>query len=65
MFDNLRVIGAGAAANFQPTFGSMLSPLHLIEKIHNIRHPAVRDILSGFYGAVRPGEMLRTLSKSI
>lgn len=59
MFDNLHVVGAGASANFQPTIGSILSPMHLIEKIQSLRHPSLRDILSGFSGVVKPGEMLR------
>lgn len=58
-FENLRVVGLGASATYQPTLGSMLNPLNLLEKINSIRHPAVRDILSGFDGVVRPGEMLR------
>jgi len=30
-----------------------------IEQLQNILHPPLRDILSGFEGVVRPGEMLR------
>ena len=58
-FEDLRVIGLGATANYQPTLGSMLNPANILKSIHDIRHPALRDILSGFYGVVRPGEMLR------
>ena len=43
----------------------MLNPLNLLEKIRSLRHPALRDILSGFNGVVRPGEMLRTSPVSL
>jgi ATP-binding cassette subfamily G (WHITE) protein 2 (SNQ2) len=60
MFHNLRVVGLGASTSYQPTLGSLFNPLRIIELIQGIRHPPVRDILSGFEGAVRPGEMLCT-----
>lgn len=60
MFENLKVIGAGSSTTYQPTLGSILNPLNLIELIQSIRHPATREILSGFDGVVRPGEMLCT-----
>ena len=60
MFKDLRVIGLGATASHQTTFGSFLNPLNLFKTINEIRHPALRDILRGFEGVVRPGEMLRT-----
>ena len=60
VFQNLRVQGLGAAASYQPTVGSTLNPLLLIEKVRNLLHPPVRDIISGFEGVVNPGEMLRT-----
>jgi len=59
MFENLRVVGLGATMTYQRTFGSMLDPRSILEGIHNMRHPAVRNILSGFEGVVQPGEMLR------
>ena len=59
MFKDLRVVGLGAAASFQPTFGSFFNPKIILEKIRTIRHPPLRDILSGFEGVIRPGEMLR------
>lgn len=59
MFQNLRVVGLGASASYQPTLGSVLSPLTAIEQFRTLRHPPLRDILSGFDGVVRPGEMLR------
>lgn len=59
VFRNLRVQGLGAAASFQPTLGSTLNPLEIPGKIRQLLHPPVRDILSGFEGVVRPGEMLR------
>ncbi|KDQ56593.1 hypothetical protein JAAARDRAFT_58879 [Jaapia argillacea MUCL 33604] len=63
LFENLRVTGLGAQASYQPTFGSTLNPIRFFEAIQGIRHPAVRDILSGFEGVVRPGEMLLVLGR--
>ncbi|EKM53332.1 uncharacterized protein PHACADRAFT_259626 [Phanerochaete carnosa HHB-10118-sp] len=62
-FEDLRVVGLGAAATYQPTLASMLNPLNALRKINRARHPALRDILSGFYGVVRPGEMLLVLGR--
>ncbi len=58
-FHDLHVQGLGAEASFQDTVGSLLNPFSIPEKIRQARHPSVRDILSGFEGVVRPGEMLR------
>ena len=58
MFKDLKVVGLGASASYQPTLGSVLNPLSLIEAINEFRHPPVKDILTGFEGVVRPGEML-------
>jgi ATP-binding cassette subfamily G (WHITE) protein 2 (SNQ2) len=60
MFQDLRVVGLGAAASYQPTFGSMFNPKAILQNIQTLRHPPLRDILSGFEGVVRPGEMLRS-----
>ena|ERR1700677_2180511 len=62
MFRDLRVVGLGAAASYQPTFGSFFNPKVILEKIRALRHPPLRDILSGFEGVIRPGEMLRMYS---
>lgn len=59
MFKNLRVVGLGASARHQSTLGSVLNPLNILKNINASRHPALRDIISGFEGCVRPGEMLR------
>jgi len=59
MFKDLRVVGLGSAASYQPTFGSFFNPKLILEKIQALRHPPLRDIVSGFEGVVRPGEMLR------
>lgn len=58
MFRDLQVIGLGAAASYQPTLGSLFNPLNILESIQHARHPPIRDILSGFEGVVRPGQML-------
>jgi ATP-binding cassette, subfamily G (WHITE), member 2, SNQ2 len=58
MFRDLRVVGIGSSASHIPTLGSMFNPSTILETIQAARHPPVRDILSGFEGAIRPGEML-------
>jgi ATP-binding cassette subfamily G (WHITE) protein 2 (SNQ2) len=59
VFESLRVVGLGVSASFQPTLGSLLNPLNIFTKIRSLRHPSLKDIISGFEGVVRPGEMLR------
>jgi len=58
MFRDLRVVGLGASASYLPTLGSMFNPLSILEAIQTARHPPVRDLLSGFEGVIRPGQML-------
>ena len=58
-FKDLRVIGAGASSSFQNTVGSRLNPKAIYDDIRRALRPETRDILSGFNGVVRPGEMLR------
>lgn len=58
VFQDLHVVGLGALASYQPTLGSVLNPLHIVDTVQRIRHPPTRDILIGFEGVVRPGEML-------
>ena len=57
-FKDLHVTGLGASASHQPTVGSMINPANVLHGVNDIRHPAVRNILQGFNGVVRPGEML-------
>ena len=33
--------------------------MNIIRGVQSSRHPHLRDIISGFQGVVRPGEMLR------
>ncbi|KXN88770.1 Brefeldin A resistance protein [Leucoagaricus sp. SymC.cos] len=63
VFKDLRVVGLGATASHAPTIGSLFNPLAIIEGIQNIIHPPLRDILSGFEGLVRPGEMILVLGR--
>jgi len=58
-FKDLRVVGKGASSYFQNTVGSRLNPKFIYEDIRRAIRPGTRDILSGFNGVVRPGEMLR------
>ncbi|KAH9945220.1 pleiotropic drug resistance ABC transporter [Epithele typhae] len=63
LFKDLRVVGVGSSASFQPTLGSVLNPLNTIAELRQSLHPATRDILSGFEGLVQPGEMLLVLGR--
>ncbi|KAI0043049.1 hypothetical protein FA95DRAFT_1631947 [Auriscalpium vulgare] len=60
-FRELRVIGLGAAASYQTTFGSVFDPKNITDLFRKSRNPPLRDILYGFEGSVRPGEMLLVL----
>jgi ATP-binding cassette subfamily G (WHITE) protein 2 (SNQ2) len=60
VFTDLNVVGLGASATFQETFASFLNPLNILKGIQTKRHPPTRNILSGFNGVVRPGQMLRS-----
>ena len=35
--------------------------MNILRGVQDLRHPHLRDIISGFQGVVRPGEMLRKL----
>ncbi|EMD36973.1 hypothetical protein CERSUDRAFT_114880 [Gelatoporia subvermispora B] len=63
VFNDLRVVGLGAGATYQPTLASETNPLGILDKIQAARHPPTRDILSGFEGVVKPGEMLLVLGR--
>ncbi|KIJ16544.1 hypothetical protein PAXINDRAFT_113734 [Paxillus involutus ATCC 200175] len=63
LFDRLRVVGKGASASLQPTLGSLLNPINIVRGIQSLRHPHLRNIIDGFQGAVRPGEMLLVLGR--
>ncbi|GJE86387.1 pleiotropic drug resistance ABC transporter [Phanerochaete sordida] len=63
LFKDLRVVGTGASVSYQPTMGSLISPQAYAEAFRAARHPAVRDLLAGFEGVVRPGEMLLVLGR--
>ncbi|KAI0035475.1 ABC-2 type transporter-domain-containing protein [Vararia minispora EC-137] len=60
-FKDLRVQGIGSTSSHQETLGSLLNPLYFPERVRNAVNPPVRDILAGFEGVVRPGEMLLVL----
>ncbi len=59
MFENLRVVGIGASASYQPTLAATFNPFAIAKGIQDARHSHTKDILSGFEGTVNPGEMLR------
>ncbi|CCM04556.1 uncharacterized protein FIBRA_06737 [Fibroporia radiculosa] len=62
-FQDLRVVGVGARSSFQQTIASAFNPLVIYNSLISIRNPPLRDILSGFQGAVFPGEMLLVLGR--
>ena len=59
MFRDLRVVGKGVGGAIQHNLVSLFYPQSIIKYINTLRHPPVRDIISGFEGVVLPGEMLR------
>ncbi|KAA1475296.1 pleiotropic drug resistance ABC transporter [Dentipellis sp. KUC8613] len=61
LFQDLQVVGVGAASSHQSTLASVLDPRSLLEYFRKLRSPPLRNILSGFEGVVRPGEMLLVL----
>ncbi|KAG9310127.1 ABC-2 type transporter-domain-containing protein [Chiua virens] len=63
LFDQLRVVGKGTSSSFQATIGSQLNLLNIWRAIQNARHSHLRDIISGFQGVIRPGEMLLVLGR--
>ncbi|KAG6900277.1 hypothetical protein C0993_000465 [Termitomyces sp. T159_Od127] len=63
VFRDLEVVGLGASDTHQPTLGSLFSYKTVQAGIRAARHPPVRSILSGFEGAVKPGEMLLVLGR--
>lgn len=58
MFKDLHVTGVGSTTSYADTIASTLNPINAVKKIQNLRKSAVRDILTGFEGTVKPGEML-------
>ncbi|KAI0698983.1 pleiotropic drug resistance ABC transporter [Cerioporus squamosus] len=62
VFQDLRVVGVGASASYQETFGSSLNPLNLLHDFRSRLHPATRNLLSDFDGVLgRPGSGCSTL----
>lgn len=59
MFERLRVVGLGSSENYQSTVGSLFDPRVHLQSLRATRTPPLQDILAGFEGVVRPGEMLR------
>ncbi|KAF9479336.1 pleiotropic drug resistance ABC transporter [Pholiota conissans] len=60
-FKDLRVVGVTSANSYYPTVGSMFNPKAILENIQSARHPSLRNILDGFEGVIKPGEMLLVL----
>ena len=65
MFRDLRVVGKGVGGAIQHNLVSLFYPQSIIKYINTLRHPPVRDIISGFEGVVLPGEMLRAYTSFI
>ncbi|KAF8196094.1 pleiotropic drug resistance ABC transporter [Pholiota molesta] len=60
-FKDLRVVGVTAANSYYPTVGDLFNPKAILQNIQSARHPSLRNILDGFEGVVKPGEMLLVL----
>lgn len=56
-------MGLGASTKYQDTVFSLFNPLNFASRIRDVFHPPVKDILDGFEGSVKPGEMLLVLGK--
>ncbi|KAF8957881.1 hypothetical protein BDZ97DRAFT_1924140 [Flammula alnicola] len=54
MFQGLRVVGLGATASHQETIGSAINPLNLVGYVKKVRHPPIRDLITGSEGVVCP-----------
>ncbi|KAG9313752.1 P-loop containing nucleoside triphosphate hydrolase protein [Chiua virens] len=63
VFRDLRVVGLGVGTAVRHNLISLFYPQSIIKSINNLRHPSVRDIISGFGGVVLPGEMLLVLGR--
>ncbi|KZT26064.1 hypothetical protein NEOLEDRAFT_1063724 [Neolentinus lepideus HHB14362 ss-1] len=63
VFKDLKVQGLGASVSYQPTLGSVINPLNFLDTLQKLRHPPVREIIDGFEGVVKPGEMLLVLGR--
>lgn len=55
------MVGLGSEASFQETVGSLLNPMEIPGRINNMLHPSLKEIISGFEGVVRPGDMVLVL----
>ncbi|KAG6888337.1 hypothetical protein C0995_009084 [Termitomyces sp. Mi166 len=63
LFENLRVRGLGSSAAYFPTVWSMINPMTIFQQLQLLRNPPLRNIIEGFEGVVRPGEMLLVLGR--
>ncbi|TDL19014.1 hypothetical protein BD410DRAFT_752633 [Rickenella mellea] len=64
LFKDLRVtVRSSEDSSYQSTMGSVLNPLVWIKNIRASRTTRTRDILTGFSGVVKPGEMLLVLGR--
>ncbi|OBZ73442.1 Multidrug resistance protein CDR2 [Grifola frondosa] len=63
VFKDLCVLGTRAPFAHQPTVGSMANPLNAFKLLWRMRRPHTRNLLSGFEGVLRPGEMLLVLGR--
>ncbi|KAF5329467.1 hypothetical protein D9619_009293 [Psilocybe cf. subviscida] len=60
-FKDLTVVGRAPSNSWIPTIGSLFNPMVIMENIQGSRHPTLRNIITGFEGVVKPGEMLLVL----
>ena len=62
-FKNLNISGSGAALQLQSTVASPLMALFRVRETFNLGHTPEKQILRGFNGAVKEGEMLIVLGR--
>ncbi|KAH7106585.1 pleiotropic drug resistance ABC transporter [Auriculariales sp. MPI-PUGE-AT-0066] len=63
LFRDLRVVVDGSTAALHDNVGDLFNPLVMAEKIGGMFKQQQRNIISGFEGVVKPGEMLLVLGR--
>lgn len=64
LFEDLSVQGQGGGAAMAPTMGDILQlPVTIFKGIQSARHARKKNIIEGFSGLVKPGEMLLVLGR--
>lgn len=64
LFEDLAVQGVGGGAAMAPTMTDIVQlPLTIFRGIQAARHAPTKNIIEGFNGLIKPGEMLLVLGR--